>query len=200
MTTSRPVALAALALMTSLAVSACSSSNETPAEDPKTASASPSPTTESSAPTVPADWQTVGLDDVAEISVPSDWTIKSTTGALHTLQAPKDAVGLPPGSATVGVNNLAGGDQADELEESAKYVMENDYASYNPKRLPNEVINGATFYRLQFESEAEWYDIYGTVTADAEHHIVFEWRFDKMISRKEAEAIWSPVMPTFKLL
>jgi hypothetical protein len=56
------------------------------------------------------------------------------------------------------------------------------------KRDPNEVINGTTFYRLQFESEAEWYDVYGTVTPDAEHQIVVEWKFHKTIVRKEAEA------------
>lgn len=198
MTTSRPLTLAALALTTILTVSACSSS-QTPAKDPSTASASPS-SSEPSAPTVPSDWQAVALDNVAEISVPSNWTIESTNDSIHTLKPPKGAVGFLPGWATVNVGNLAGGDQAEELEESAKWAMENDYAGRNAKRLPNEVIDGTDFFRLQFESETEWYDVYGTVTPDAEHQIVFEWKFDKTIGRKEAEAIWSPVMPTFRML
>lgn len=150
---------------------------------------------------MPSDWQTVALEDVAEISVPPDWTVKSSTDALDTLSAPKDAVGFPPGSATVGVGNLAGGDQAEQLEWVAKHAKENDYAGYaNLKRLPNEVINGTAFYRFQYESDAYWFDAYGTVTPDGEYNIVFEWQFDKTITRKQAEAIWSPVMPTFKML
>lgn len=142
----------------------------------------------------------MALDSVAEISVPSNWTIESTNDSIHTLKPPKGAAGFLPGWATVNVGNLAGGDQSEELEESAKWAMENDYAGRNAKRLPNEVIDGTNFFRLQFESESEWYDVYGTVTQDAEHQIVFEWKFDKTIDRKEAEAIWSPVMPTFKML
>lgn len=199
MTTSRPLALAVLALATTLAVSACSSSNQTPTEEPTSVSASPS--AESSAPAVPSDWQTVALEDVAEISVPSDWTVKSATDALDTLRAPKGEVGFSPGSATVSVGNLAGGDQAEELEWTAKHSMENDYSGYDSlKRLPDEVINGTPFYRLQFESEAYWFDVYGTVTPDAEYHVRVAWKFSKSISRKEAEAVWSPVMPSFKML
>jgi hypothetical protein len=201
MTTSRPLVIAALAIATVLTAAACSSSNESPAEDPTSASASPSSPTDPSTPTVPSDWQTVALEDVAEISVPADWTVKSSTDALDTLSAPKDAVGFPPGSATVGVGNLAGGDQAEQLEWVAKHAKENDYAGYaNLKRLPNEVINGTPFYRFQYESDAYWFDAYGTVTPDGEYNIVFEWQFDKTMSRKEAEAIWSPVMPTFEML
>lgn len=201
MTTSRPLALAALTLATALTMSACSTSNKTPAEEPPSASTSPSPTAESSVPTVPSDWQTVALEDVAEISVPSDWAVKSTTDALDTLRAPKSDIGFSPGSATVAVGNLAGGDQAEELEWVAKHSMEKDYAGYaNLKRLPDEVINGIAFYRLQFESDAYWFDAYGTVTADAEYHVRVAWQFDKTTSRKEAEKIWSPVMPTFKML
>lgn len=199
MTTSRPLALAALATATVLTLSACSSATQTPVEDPT--SASPSPTTESSAPAVPSDWQAVALEDVAEISVPPDWTVRSTTDALDTLRAPKGEVGFSPGSATVVVGNLAGGDEATELEWVAKHSMENDYAGYdNLKRLPDEVINGTTFYRLQFESDADWFDVYGTVSPDAESHIRIAWQFGKTISREDAEAIWSPVMPTFKML
>lgn len=200
MTTSRPLALAALALATTLAVSACTSSNEKPAGDPTPTSGSPSPTADATAPTVPSDWQTVALEDVAEISVPSDWTVKSTTDALDTLEAPKDKVGFPPGSATVAVGNLAGGDEEEQLEWMANRQLKTNYADYNPKRLADEEINGTTFYRLQFESEAEWYDLYGTVTPDGEYSIVFEWKFLKTLDRKQAEAIWSPVMPTFKML
>lgn len=200
MTTSRRLTLAALTLTTALIFSACSASNEEPAGDPTPASASPSPTNDSSTPTVPADWTTVELRHAAEISIPSDWTVKSTTDALHTLQPPKDKVGFPPGSGTVGVNGLAGGNQADELESAATWVIENDYAGYKPKRLPNEVINGTDFYRLQFESEADWYDVYGTVTPDAEQHIVVEWKFLKTLDRKQAEAIWRPTMSTFEML
>ncbi|MFJ9392070.1 hypothetical protein ACIRON_24825 [Nocardioides sp. NPDC101246] len=190
-----------MAIAAALTAAACSSANEDPAGEPTSASASPSSTAESTAPTVPSDWQTVALEDVAEISVPADWTVKSSTDALDTLSAPKDAVGFPPGSATVGVGNLAGGDQADQLEWVAKRAMENDYAGYaNLKRLPNEVINGTSFYRFQYESDAYWFDAYGTVTPDGEYNIVFEWQFDKTISRKQAEAIWGPVMPTFKML
>jgi hypothetical protein len=198
MTTSRPLTLAAFALTTILTVSACSS-NQTPPNDPSTASASPS-SSEPSDSTVPSDWQSVVLDSVAEISVPSNWTIESTNDAIHTLKPPKGAAGFLPGWATVNVGNLAGGDQAEELEESANWAIETDYAGRNPKRLPDEVIDGTNFFRLQFESETEWYDVYGTVTPDAEHQIVFEWKFDKTIGREEAEAIWSPVMPTFKML
>ena len=149
---------------------------------------------------MPSDWQTVALDDVAEISVPSDWTVKSTTDALDTLQAPEDKVGFPPGSATAGVGNLAGGDEKKQLEWMANRQLKTNYAGYNPKRLPDEKINGTTFYRLQFESDAEWYDVYGTVTHDGEYSIVLEWKFLKTLDRKQAEAIWSPVMPTFKML
>lgn len=200
MTTSRPLALAALALATTLTVSACSSSNEEPAEDPTTAPASSTPTAESSAPTVPSDWQTVQLEQVAELSVPPEWTVKSLNASQHTLSAPKDAIGFPPGSAIAAAGNLAGGDQAEQFEWMANRDIKTNYARYNPKRLPDEVINGTTFYRLQFESKAEWYDVYGTVTPDGEYSIGIEWKFDKTISRKEAEAIWSPVMPTFKML
>lgn len=202
MTTSRLLTLTALALATTLTASACSPSGENPSgSDPTSTSASSSPTaSESSVATVPADWQTVELGQVAELSVPSDWTVKSTNDSLHTLQAPKDKVGFPPGSATVGINSLAGGKQGTKLESSARWVMENDYAGYKPKRLPNEVINGTDFYRIQFESESEWYDVYGTVTPDAEQHIVIEWKFLKTLDRKQAEAVWGPVMPTFKML
>lgn len=78
--------------------------------------------------------------------------------------------------------------------------MKTNYARYSPKRLPDEVINGTTFYRLQFESESHWYEVYGTVTPDAKYSIGIEWKFLKTLDRKEAEAIWSPVMPTFKML
>lgn len=201
MTTSRPLAFAALALTTALIMSACSSSN-TPAEDPTaSASASASPATESSAPTVPSDWQTVALREVAALSVPSDWAVKSLNSSQHTLQAPLDATGFPPATGIASAGNLAGGDPEGELESAAKWSMENDYSGYsNLKRLPNEIVNGTNFYRLQFESEATWFDVYGTVTPDAEYHILIEWRADKILDRKEAEAIWSPVMPTFKML
>lgn len=200
MTTSRPFALATLALAVTLAVSACSS-NEKPTADPTSASETPSPVAESSAATVPSGWQTVDLDGVAEISIPPDWTIKSTGDALDTLRAPKDAVGFPPGSATVGVGNLAGGDQKEQLEWMANRQLKTNYAGYtNLKRLPDEAINGTTFYRLQLENSGDWYDVYGTVTPDGEHSIVFEWKFLKTLDRKEAEAVWSPVMPTFKML
>lgn len=202
MTMSRPLTLASLALVTTLTMTACSSSNDDPSGNdsaPATASASPT-ATEPSAPTVPADWQTVTLRDVAELSVPPDWTIDSTNASLHTLAAPKDTSGFPPASATVGVNSLAGGDQSDAIESSAKWVMKNDYAgSTNLKRLPDEVINGTTFYRIQFESAGAWSDVYGTVTPDAEHHIVIEWKSLKVIGRNDAEAVWRPVMPTFKM-
>lgn len=201
MTTSRPHRLAALALVTTLTLSACASTSNNSTDDPSSASASPSPSvSESAAPSVPTDWQTVDLRDVAEISVPPDWTVKTTTPKLHHLSAPKDMTGFPPGKATVGVGSLPGGDQENALESSAKWAMETDYAGYNPKRLPNEVINGTTFYRLQFDSEAVWYDVYGTVTPDGEYNIEFDWEADKVIDRKEAEAIWSAVMPTFKML
>ncbi|MBB3087968.1 hypothetical protein [Nocardioides albus] len=200
MMTSRPLSFAALAIAATLTVSACSS-GEKPTADPTNPSESPSPVAESSAATVPSDWQTVDLDGVAEISVPPDWTVKSTGDALDTLQAPKDSVGFPPGSATVGVGNLAGGDQSEQLERSANYELKTTYAGYtNLKRLPNEVINDTTFFRLQFEGGADWYDVYGTVTPDGEYSIVFQWKFMKTLDRKQAEAIWSPVMPTFKML
>ncbi|MEI7056255.1 hypothetical protein WBG06_10600 [Nocardioides sp. CCNWLW239] len=202
MTTSRPLALAALALATTMTMAACSSSNGSPAEEPTTSSsATASPTTASSAPTVPSDWQTVTLRDVAELSVPSDWNVKSLNASQHTLNAPLDASGLPAATGIASAGNLAGGDPEKALESAAKWSMENDYSGYsNLKRLPNEVINGTTFYRLQLESEATWFDVYGTVTPDAEYHILIEWRADKIIDRQEAEAIWSPVMPTFRML
>ena len=200
MTTSRPLAFAALALAATLTVSACSS-NEKPTADPTNASESPSPVAESSAATVPSGWQPVDLDGSAEISVPPDWTVKSTGDALDTLRAPDDAVGFPPGSATVGVGNLAGGDQKEGLEWMANRQLKTNYAGYtNLKRLPDEVINGTKFYRLQAENGADWYDVYGTVTPDGEYSIVLEWKFLKSLDRKQAEAIWSPVMPTFKML
>lgn len=186
-----------------MTMAACSSSNGTPVEDPtaSSSSASASPTAEPSAPSAPSGWQAVALRGVAELSVPSDWAVKSLNASQHTLHAPLDATGFPPATGVVSAGNLAGGDPKKELESSAKWSMENDYSGYsNLKRLPNEVINGTTFYRLQFESEATWFDVYGTVTPDAEYHILIEWRADKIIDRKEAEAIWTPVMPTFKML
>lgn len=141
------------------------------------------------------------LRQVAELHVPPDWTIDATNASLQTLEAPKDATGFPPGRSGIGVGSLAGGDQAEQLEWVAKHARENDYADYtNFKRLPNETINGTPFFRLQFESEAVWWDVYGTVTPDGEHSILIEWQFDKILTRKQAEAIWSPVMPTFKML
>ena len=199
-TRSRPLTLAAIILTTSLVGSGCSSSADGPRERPTSASESPSPTAEPSSPSVPSDWQTVALTHVAEISVPSDWTVKSTGDALDTLQAPKDKVGFPPGAATINVGNLAGGDEKKQLEWMANRQLKTDYANYHPKRLPNEVINGTTFYRLQFENESDLYDVYGTVTPDGEYGIVVEWKFMKTVNRKQAEAIWSPVMPTFKML
>ncbi|GGR43916.1 hypothetical protein J2S40_004185 [Nocardioides luteus] len=132
--------------------------------------------------------------------MPPDWTIDATNASLQTLEAPKDATGFPPGRGGIGVGSLAGGDQAEQFDWVAKHAKENDYAGYdNFKRLPDEVINGTKFFRFQFDSEAVWWDVYGTVTADGEHSILIEWQFDKTIDRKQAEDIWSPVMPTFKM-
>lgn len=202
MTTSRPLTLAALALTTTLTMSACSSTSNSPSGNDSTpATASPSPTAaESNAPTVPADWQTVKLGDVAELSVPPDWTIDSANASLRTLAAPVDKSGFPPSSATVGVGNLAGGDETEQFDWMANRDMKTNYAGYSPKRLPDEVINGTTFYRIQFESGGAWSDVYGTVTPDGEYSIGIEWKSLKTIDRKQAEAIWRPVMPTFKML
>lgn len=202
MTSSRPLTLAALALSTIMTMSACSSQSDDPTGNPTAGSASPTPTNAaSSTPTVPADWQTVGLREVAELSVPADWAIKPTTASLQTLEAPKDKSGLIPGWATVGLGNLTGGDEKEAFDWSVERDMKTNYAEYtNLKRLPDEVINGTTFYRLQFESPSHWYDVYGTVTPDAEYSIGVEWKFLKTNGRKQAEAIWSPVMPTFKML
>lgn len=119
------------------------------------------------------------------------------------MRAPEDAIGISPGAAILqgGVHAGEGDDEAavDALAALEEKALADDVQ--NLKRLPNETINGSTFYHFQGDTGHEWEDHYGTVVPGGDHSVTVTWRFTKSdIDRKGAEALIAQIMPTYKVL
>lgn len=202
MRTSRAIAIAALTLVTATGITGCG--NDTPTPEPTT-DVSGSATTEpsgSSGPEVPADWQVASVE-VAQLQVPANWNIRSSGDLSLSMRAPEDAIGISPGAAIFqgGVHAGEGDGEAavDALAALEEKALADDVQ--NLKRLPNETINGSTFYHFQGDTGHEWEDHYGTVVPGGDHSVTVTWRFTKSdIDRKGAEALIAEIMPTYKAL
>lgn len=204
MRTSRSIAIAPLAALF-LTLAGCGA-GEGPDTEPTSnstgtsAESSPSPT----GPTVPEDWEAASVE-IAQLHVPSDWTIKSGGKQLLTLRAPKNEVGLSPGAGhiSVGVYSTDGEIKAelDELAELHATQLERDASFTKIERQPNETINGSLFYHFRVETEYTWEEMYGTLVPDAGRQVAVEWSFNKSdIDRKGAEALIAPIMATYEVL
>lgn len=117
------------------------------------------------------------------------------------MRAPEDAIGISPGAAIFqgGVHAGEGDGEAavDALAALEEKALADDVQ--NLKRLPNETINGSTFYHFQGDTGHEWEDHYGTVVPGGDHSVTVTWRFTKSdIDRKGAEALIAEIMPTYK--
>lgn len=208
MKTSRAITIAALATSLSIVLAGCGS-DEGPATDPtkstsanSTSEASPGPSP--SDPTVPADWQVASVD-VAQLQVPSDWTLNSNRKQSQTMRAPKNSVGLSPGSGGLMADAYgADGDLKEAVEGLAKLVhgqLKEDSSLTKIERLPDETINGTSFYHFRAETEFTWQDHYGTVASTTRDQVTVTWEFNKSdIDRKGAETLITPIMATYKTL
>ncbi|MER6940818.1 hypothetical protein ABTX24_12025 [Nocardioides sp. NPDC127514] len=139
----------------------------------------------------------------AQLQVPPDWTLNSVADQQQTMQAPKDSIGLSPGSGNIQAGPNAGGGEGESAVEEWAKLSENTLADdvQNLKRLPNETINGSVFYHFQGEGEGFWQDHYGTVTPDGGDRVTITWNFNQTdIDRKGAEALIAQIMPTYKVL
>lgn len=205
MRTSRSVAVAALATALGVTLAGCGT-GEGPVAKPtsnatdNTAESSPSPT----GPTVPEDWKAASAK-VAQLHVPPDWKLESYADQAQTMIAPKNKVGLSPGSGEVmaGVYG-ADGDAKESVEGLAKLLndqLKADSSLTKLERLPDETINGTRFYHFRAETDFDWQDHYGTVTPTARDQVTVTWKFNKSdIDRKGAEALIAPIMATYEVL
>lgn len=196
----RPVTVAALTLTIAIFAGGCSPEEDLSTKEPKSGStASPS---ESREPSASSGWKTASVK-LAQIQVPSEWTISSSADQTQIVRAPKDSIGLSPGSGKI-VAGPHAGDGDDEsavnaLAELREVALANDLQ--NLKRLPNEAINGSIFYHFRGEDEHTWQDHFGTVLPGGDDRVTISWDFTKAdIDRKGAEALIAQIMPTYKPL
>ncbi|MGH3976426.1 MAG: hypothetical protein ACRDS9_24370 [Pseudonocardiaceae bacterium] len=201
MTTSRRLGIAALLLATVTMLAGCGSEDPDPSGDPPTGE-SPSESTDGS--TVPADWQEVKIE-VAQVHLPSDWTILDQDETSASFAAAKDEVGLSPGSGTMGIGvNSPSGDVKADIERATTSHLETyqgDSNMKNVKRLPDVTINDVLFTHVQWEVGQSWDSEYVTVTSDGEYVVTVGWGFSKSgIDRKGSQALIDTVMETFELL
>lgn len=200
MRTSR--AFATLAAALSLVLAGCGSDGPEakPTSEASTATSSPSPT----GPTVPSGWKAASVD-IAQLHAPAKWTIEPGGKQILSLVAPKNEIGLSPGSGilSVGVFSTDGEVEA-ELERFAGLSHDQfkaDSSLTKLQRLPNESINGSLFYHFRAETEYTWEDHYGTLVPDAVRQVTVTWKFNKSdIDRKGAEALIAPIMATYEVL
>ncbi|NGN92361.1 hypothetical protein G5C66_06345 [Nocardioides sp. KC13] len=121
----------------------------------------------------------------------------------QTMRAPKDSIGLSPGSGNIQAGPNAGGGEGESAVEEWAKLSEKTLADdvQNLKRLPNETINGSVFYHFQGEGEGFWQDHYGTVTPNGDDRVTITWHFNQTdIDRKGAETLIAQIMPTYKVL
>lgn len=179
--------------------------SEEPDADPTepagtSAPSSPDPNAEGS--DVPSDWQAASAGP-AQLQVPPDWTLDSMANQQQTMRAPKDSIGLSPGSGNIQAGPNAGGGEGESAVEEWAKISEHTLADdvQNLKRLPNETINGSVFYHFQGEGEGFWQDHYGTVTPDGDDRVTVTWHFNQTdVDRNGAEALIAQIMPTYKVL
>lgn len=205
MRTFRAITLAALALAVAGAAVGCGS--EAPTPDPTkgpSASENPGGTTgsESDGPAVPSDWK-VASADVAQLQVPPDWTVTSNADQTQTMRAPKDSIGVSPGSGNIVAGPHAGDGDGESAVNALADLRQDELARdlKNLKRLPNETINGSIFYHFQGEDEYTWQDHYGTVVPGGDDRVSMSWDFNKSdIDRKGADTLIEPIMATYEVL
>jgi hypothetical protein len=205
MRTSRSLAIATLATALGITLTGCGtgeSPDTKPTSNPTntTAESSPSPT----APTAPADWKPASAE-VAQLHVPPNWELDSFRDQAQTMIAPKNKVGLSPGSGEImaDVYSTEGDAEAalNELAGLRGKALKKDTSFTTLKQLPNETINGSRFYHFRAETEYTWEDHYGTLALDAGMQVTVVWKFNKSdIDRKGAEALIAPIMATYEVL
>lgn len=186
-----------------LSMAGCGS--DEPSSDPDesvTASSSASTGAGAEEPEIPSNWQVASVD-VAQLQVPPDWTLSSTRDASQTMAAPKDSIGLSPGSGNILADPNPGGgegeDAVDEWADLREKSLSGDLK--NLERLPNERINGSVFYHFRGEGDGTWEDHYGAVVPGGDRRITITWRFNQAdIDRKGAEALIAEIMPTYQVL
>jgi hypothetical protein len=203
MTTSRSTAIAILATALSLALVGCGTDGpegKPTTSEGNTAEASPSPT----GPTVPSGWKAASAK-VAQLHVPPTWELDSYGDESQAMIAPKNSVGLSPGSGEISTGVYStDGDVEDVLNELAGLrgrTLKKDTSFTALKQLPNETINGSPFYHFRAETEYTWEDHYGALVPDAVRQVNVVWSFNKSdIDRKGAEALIAPIMATYEVL
>lgn len=201
---SRAIAIAATTMCLTLATAACGSENEPdsgPTAGTPTDTAAADPTSsEGGKVDVPADWQVASVE-VAQLQVPPDWSLSSSRDQSQTMTAPKDEIGISPGSGGIRVApNPGGGDDAERvgaLGDSYEKSLERELKAI--KRLPDETINGSVFFHIQGDDGYNWRDAYGTVLPGGEHRVTVTWDFKKSdIDRKGADELIAKVMATYE--
>jgi hypothetical protein len=203
MRTSRSIAIAALAAALGLTLAGCGTSEDPDARPTSESSApqsSPSPTGAS----VPEGWKAASAE-IAQLHVPPTWELDSFRDQAQTMIAPKNEVGLSPGSGEImaDVYSTEGEIKAalDELAGLRGEALKKDSSITTLEKLPNETINGSLFYHFRAESEFTWEDHYGTLVPDAGRQVTVVWSFNKSdIDRKGAEALSAPIMATYEVL
>jgi gamma-glutamylcyclotransferase (GGCT)/AIG2-like uncharacterized protein YtfP len=205
MRTSRSVAVATLATALGITLAGCGAGegpDTGPTANPTTATAesSPSPT----GPTVPDGWKAASAE-IAQLHVPPAWKLDSYADQAQTMIAPKNKVGLSPGSGEImaDVYSTDGKVEAalDELAGLRGKALKKDTSFTALKQLPNETINGSLFYHFRAETKFTWEDHYGTLVPDAGMQVTVVWSFNKSdIDRQGAEALSAPIMATYETL
>lgn len=206
MRTSRTISVAAVTLCLALATAACGAENG-PDTDPTTGKSSDTAQADPTAggstePDVPADWQVASVD-VAQLQIPPDWALSSNADQAQTMSAPKDEIGIVPGSGNIlaGPNPVDGdsAEHVDELGDLREESLAKELKSI--KRLPNETINGSVFFHIQGDDGNNWRDAYGTITPGGGDRVTITWDFNKTdIDRKGADELIAQVMATYKPL
>ena len=203
MRTSRSIATITLATALSVVLTACGTSegpDAKPTSESSAAEASPSAV----APSVPAGWKAASVE-IAQFHAPADWDIEPGGKQILSLVAPKSEIGLSPGAGHVSADVYsADGEIQAELDGLAKLAHDQfkaDPSLTKLERLPNETINGSSFYHFRAESEFTWEDHYATLVPDAGMQVAVTWKFNKSdVDRKGAEALIGPIMATYEVL
>lgn len=121
----------------------------------------------------------------------------------QTMRAPKDSIGISPGAGNILAGPHAGEGDGESAVNALAVLREDALAKdlKDLKRLPNETINGSTFYHFQGEDDHTWQDHYGTVLPGGDDRVTISWDFNKAdIDRKGAAALIAQIMPTYKVL
>lgn len=153
---------------------------------------------------MPDGWKAASAK-VAQLHVPPNWELDSYADQAQTMIAPENEVGLSPGSGEIMVGVYGADENLEEaIEGLAKLVhdqLKRDSSLTNLERLPDETINGTLFFHFRAETEYTWQDHYGTVVSTTRDQVTVTWQFNKSdIDRKDAEALFAPIMATYEVL